>query len=101
MLRHPGVLAGLAVLVLVGVAALAAPHLWTGDPILLRPRLRLKPPSQAAWLGTDAFGRDVWSRVVYGARVSLAIGFAVAGVAVAVGLASAWSPAISAGSTPW
>ncbi|WP_238183874.1 ABC transporter permease [Methylobacterium trifolii] len=86
MLRHPAVLAGLAVLLLVGLAALAAPWLWTGDPILLRPRLRLRPPSEAAWLGTDAFGRDVWSRVVYGARVSLAIGFAVSAVSVLVGL---------------
>lgn len=86
-LRHPGVLAGLAVLLVVGLAALAAPWLWTGDPILLRPRLRLRPPSEAAWLGTDAFGRDVWSRVVFGARVSLSIGFAVAAISVLIGLA--------------
>ncbi|MFD1301197.1 ABC transporter permease [Methylobacterium marchantiae] len=85
-LRHPGVLFGLAVLLIVGLAALAAPFLWTGDPILLRPRLRLKPPSSVAWLGTDAFGRDVWTRVVYGARVSLAIGFSVAASAVLIGL---------------
>ncbi|MCJ2128217.1 ABC transporter permease [Methylobacterium sp. E-045] len=86
VLRHPGVLFGLAVLLVVGFAALAAPFLWTGDPILLRPRLRLKPPSSTAWLGTDAYGRDVWSRVVYGARVSLAIGFSVATAAVLIGL---------------
>lgn len=85
-LQHPGVLAGLAVLLTVGVAALAAPYFWTSDPILLRPRLRLKPPSEVAWLGTDAFGRDVWSRVVYGARVSLVIGFSVATASVAIGL---------------
>ena len=87
MLRSPSVLAGLAVLVVVILAALFAPYLWTGDPILLRPRLRLRPPSEAAWLGTDAFGRDVWSRVVYGARVSLMIGALVAAVSVAIGLA--------------
>ncbi|MBX9932955.1 MAG: ABC transporter permease [Methylobacterium sp.] len=85
-LLNPGVLAGLAVLLVVGLAAVAAPYLWTGDPILLRPRLRLKPPFELAWLGTDAFGRDVWSRVVYGARVSLAIGFAVATASVLIGL---------------
>ena len=85
-LQHPGVLAGLAVLLTVGVAALAAPYFWTSDPILLRPRLRLKPPSERAWRGTDAFGRDVWSRVVYGARVSLVIGFSVATASVAIGL---------------
>ena len=86
-LRDPTVLAGLAVLGLVLIAALLAPYLWTTDPILLRPRLRLRPPSEAAWLGTDAFGRDVWSRVVYGARVSLFIGALVAVVSVVVGLA--------------
>ncbi|WFT82371.1 ABC transporter permease [Methylobacterium sp. CB376] len=86
-LRHPGVLFGLAVLALVLAAALAAPWLGTLDPIQLRPRMRLRPPSGAAWFGTDAFGRDVYSRVVYGARVSLAIGAAVAAIAVAAGLA--------------
>jgi peptide/nickel transport system permease protein len=85
-LRNPAVIAGLVVLLLVLVAALAAPLLWTGDPILLRPRFRLRAPSATAWLGTDQFGRDVYSRVVYGARVSLLIGFAVATVAVTVGL---------------
>ncbi|KQO90854.1 MULTISPECIES: ABC transporter permease [unclassified Methylobacterium] len=86
VLRHPGVLFGLAVLLIVGGAALLAPYLWTGDPILLRPRLRHRPPSAPAWLGTDAYGRDVWSRVVYGARVSLGIGFSVAAAAVLIGL---------------
>ncbi|MEH3147458.1 MAG: ABC transporter permease [Methylobacterium frigidaeris] len=85
-LTHPGVLFGLAVLVVVLCAALAAPWLGTLDPIQLRPRLRLRPPSEAAWFGTDAFGRDVYSRVVYGARVSLMIGFCVAAVSVALGL---------------
>lgn len=86
-LRDPTILAGIAALGLVLLAALLAPYLWTDDPILLRPRLRLRPPSEAAWLGTDAFGRDVWSRVVYGARVSLFIGALVAVVSVVVGLA--------------
>jgi peptide/nickel transport system permease protein len=85
-LTHPGVLFGLAVLAVVLAAALAAPWLGTLDPIQLRPRLRLRPPSEAAWFGTDAFGRDVYSRVVYGARVSLLIGFCVAAVAVTLGL---------------
>ncbi len=76
---------GLAVLALVLVAAAAAPFLWTGDPILLRPRLRLRAPSGTSWLGTDQFGRDVYSRVVYGARVSLLIGFVVATVSVVIG----------------
>lgn len=82
---HPGVLFGLLVIGLVVVAAVAAPYLWTGDPITLRPRFRLRPPSASAWLGTDQLGRDIYSRVVYGARVSLLIGLVVAGLAVALG----------------
>ena len=85
--RNPGVIFGAAVLLVVALAALLAPHLGTADPILLKPRLRLRPPSALAWLGTDQFGRDVYSRVVYGARVSLIVGFAVSLVAVAIGLA--------------
>ena len=84
-LGNPSVLVGLAVVALVLLVAAAAPLLWTGDPILLRPRLRLRPPSEAAWLGTDQFGRDVYSRVVYGARVSLLIGFTVAAISVVIG----------------
>ena len=84
-LRNPGILIGLAVVLLVAVAALAAPLLWTGDPILIRPRFRLRAPAGTAWLGTDQFGRDVYSRVVYGARVSLLIGLVVAAVSVVLG----------------
>ena len=85
--RNPGMIFGAAVLLVVALAALLAPTLGTVDPILLKPRLRLRPPSALAWLGTDQFGRDVYSRVVYGARVSLIVGFAVAVIAVSIGLA--------------
>jgi peptide/nickel transport system permease protein len=85
--RNPGVVFGIGVLVVVILAAILAPYLWTGDPILIRPRFRLRAPSGTAFLGTDQFGRDVYSRVLYGARVSLFIGFAVAAIAVTVGLA--------------
>lgn len=84
-MSSPGVVAGLVVIALVLLAAVAAPLLWTGDPILLRPRFRLRAPSGTAWLGTDQFGRDVYSRVIYGARVSLLIGVAVATVSVVLG----------------
>jgi peptide/nickel transport system permease protein len=85
--RNPGVIFGVAVLLLALAVALLAPHLGTVDPVLLKPRLRLRPPSALAWLGTDQFGRDVYSRVVYGARVSLIVGFSVSLIAVAIGLA--------------
>jgi peptide/nickel transport system permease protein len=84
--RNPGVIFGAAVLVAILLLAIAAAHLWSVDPILLRPRFRLRPPSFIAWLGTDQFGRDVYSRVLFGARTSLFIGFAVATIAVIIGL---------------
>jgi peptide/nickel transport system permease protein len=84
--RNPGVIFGVAVLVAILLLAIAAAHLWSVDPILLRPRFRLRPPSAIGWLGTDQFGRDVYSRVLFGARTSLFIGFAVATIAVVIGL---------------
>ena len=67
----------------------------------MQPAQRLRPPSEANWLGTDHLGRDVFARTVYGARVSLFVGLSVASFSVAVGLLDrARSPAISAASTP-
>ncbi|MGE0315309.1 MAG: ABC transporter permease [Lautropia sp.] len=66
--------------------AVLAPWLWTTDPGALAPALRARPPTAAHWFGTDLLGRDVYSRVVYGARVSLVVGFAVAIASTAIGL---------------
>jgi peptide/nickel transport system permease protein len=82
---HPLAGAAAAVLILIVVFALASPFMGTVDPRALAPTQRLKPPSALFWLGTDQFGRDVWSRVVYGARVSLTVGLAVAVASVLVG----------------
>lgn len=85
--RHPTALAGaLALLLMIGVA-LFAPWLGTTDPLALSPIRRLKPPSAEYWFGTDMIGRDVYSRVVYGTRVSLSVGLAVALLASVIGLA--------------
>ena len=84
--RNPGVVFGVAVLLIIRLLAIGAAYLANVDPILLRPRFRLRAPSAIAWLGTDQFGRDVYSRVLFGARVSLFIGFAVATIAVVAGL---------------
>ena len=67
--------------------AIFAPWLWTIDPQAVAPIKRLKPPSGDFWMGTDMLGRDVYSRVVYGARVSLIVGLAVALFSTVVGLA--------------
>ena len=77
-----------AVLVALNVAvALAAPALARYDPLRLDPRARLAAPSATHWFGTDDVGRDVWSRVVHGARLSMLVGASVVGFATAAGLA--------------
>jgi len=53
---------------------------------------RMKPPSAAHWLGTDNLSRDLWSRIVYGARVSITVGFATIGLAVLLALSSTLAP---------
>ncbi len=75
LVRHhlTGVVAG-GVLIAIILAALLAPLLAPGDPIDMAPLDRLQSPGDAGWLGTDVFGRDVLSRILYGARISLAVG---------------------------
>jgi peptide/nickel transport system permease protein len=72
-----GLIIALAIL-----APLVSPH----DPLLLAPAQRLKPSSAQFWLGTDAYGRDVLSRILYGGRISLLIGVGSAVFSIAVGL---------------
>jgi len=78
----------LAVIVLVAVIVMAlfAPLLAHFEPTKLNAAMRLKPASDTHWLGTDSFGRDLYSRVVYGARVSLLVGAGVAVGAIVIGL---------------
>jgi peptide/nickel transport system permease protein len=74
----------LLILVLIGIFA---PYLWTVDPTALAPAKRTRPPSADFWFGTDALGRDVYSRVLFGTRVSLTVGLSVALSATLIGLA--------------
>ena len=85
--RHPTAIAGAIVLLLMVVVAVAAPWLGTTDPLALSPIKRLRAPGAEYWFGTDMLGRDVYSRVIYGTRVSLTVGLAVAVLATVVGLA--------------
>ena len=78
---------GAIILAMMVVVALFAPWLGTVDPEAVSPVKRLRPPSSAYWFGTDMLGRDVYSRVVYGARVSLIVGLAVAVVSTLLGVA--------------
>ncbi len=85
LLRNPGVVAGGGLLVLLVIMAVAAPLVAGFDPTEIKPRLRLRAPGGEHLLGTDMAGRDVWSRVAHGARISLFIGFAVALTALVAG----------------
>ena len=73
-------------LALIILSAIFAPWLTTHDPQLLVPALRLKPSSAEYLLGTDAYGRDVLARILYGGRISLLIGLGAAGISIAIGL---------------
>jgi len=82
--RHRGALIGLVILAALAAMAVAAPWLSARDPIRTAPREALEPPGARFVLGSDQFGRDVASRVLHGARVSLLVG--VISVSIAVGL---------------
>ncbi|KGJ22050.1 peptide ABC transporter permease [Paracoccus sanguinis] len=77
----------MVVLALIALAALAAPWIAPHDPLAMDPLQRLKPPTADHPLGTDNFGRDLFSRVLWGGRVSLLIGIGAAVVSVLIGMA--------------
>ena len=82
--RDPGAMIGLVLVVLLLLLALAAP-LIAGDPLRQNLSARLQAPGSEHLLGTDQLGRDVFSRTVWGSRISLAIGFLVVALSVVVG----------------
>jgi peptide/nickel transport system permease protein len=84
--RNPTIAIGAGLLLLMVFVAAFAPLLWTADPTSLAPARRTREPSAQYWFGTDMLGRDVYSRVLYGARVSLLVGFSVALLSSAIGL---------------
>ncbi len=83
---HWTTIAALIVLVAIVAMAIFAPLLANFEPTKLNPAMRLKPASAEYWLGTDSFGRDLYSRVVYGAQVSLLVGAGVAIGSLVIGL---------------
>ena len=82
--KNRNVSVGLSVLLIIIVVALFGP-IFTKDPFSLSPMSRLKPPGDLGLFGTDQLGRDVFSRVVNGGRISLTVGLAVAVFAILVG----------------
>lgn len=77
---------GLGIVAFMSLLALCAPFITQYDPTTLHLQDILVPPSSKFWFGTDALGRDVFSRLVYGARVSLWVGFVSVGISVSIGL---------------
>ena len=84
--RDPRAWLGVAVVVLMVLAALLAPWIARHDPTAIDLAGQLRPPSAEHWLGTDVQGRDVWARLVYGARISLAVGIISQGIALVLGV---------------
>ena len=86
MRNNPTVAIGGALLLCLVLVGIFAPYLGTVDPTAIAPARRTRAPSADFWFGTDALGRDVYSRVLYGTRVSLTVGLSVALLASLAGL---------------
>lgn len=78
---------GLGLLLIIVGAAVFAPLIAPYDPLKQNIIHRLQPPSAEFWLGTDTYGRDVLSRILYGARISLVIGLVAVAIAMVIGSA--------------
>lgn len=92
--RNPVITAGIVILLILALAALLAPLLATHDARRINPLDRLQAPSAEHWLGTDNLGRDQWSRMLHGARLSMGVGLTTAllvtGLGIIVGLISGY-----------
>lgn len=95
--KHPTLIIGGLLLIAIAALSIAAPWIATFDPQDIDPLARLQFPSAEHWFGTDALGRDVFSRAVWGGRVSMIVGLAVGIFATAVGVLLG----LVAGFVPW
>jgi len=82
---NKGLMTGLVILAVLSLIALFGP-IFTESPTSINPMVRIKPPSADMWFGTDPLGRDIFARSVWGGRISLSVGVAVAVIAVGFGL---------------
>ncbi|MEZ0236443.1 MAG: ABC transporter permease [Methylophilaceae bacterium] len=85
-LRNPLAFWGLVIIAIVLALALLAPVLAPYDPDAIDVKSILLPPSTAHWMGTDGLGRDVFSRMLFGSRISLLVGFVAVGIATLIGV---------------
>ena len=86
LLRHRGAVVGLSFIILVILAAIFAPYVTRFDPIAQDWNAVRAAPSLAHWLGTDELGRDIFSRIIFGARASLLAGVISVSIALAIGM---------------
>jgi len=86
LLAHPLILIGGTIVAAVALLAVLAPWIAPYDPTDIDVSVILMPPSWQHWCGTDTLGRDIFSRMLYGARVSLAVGFVAVGISLLIGL---------------
>ncbi|ADU35911.1 ABC transporter permease [Variovorax paradoxus] len=84
--KHPTLIIGALLLIAVAALSIAAPWIATHDPQDIDPLARMQPPSGEHWFGTDALGRDVFSRAVWGGQVSMIVGASVAVLATVFGV---------------
>lgn len=91
--RHPRLLVGGALVLMLAMTAALAPRIAPYDPVAVDASQSLEPPSVAHWLGTDDLGRDVLSRVIWGARISLSVGL----ISVSIGFLVGVSVGLAAG----
>lgn len=84
--NNPLAAIGVVLVFLFLVLAIFGPWIAPQDPAAIHLAVRLDPPSRAHWLGTDELGRDILSRVIYGARISMVVGSCVVGASLGIGL---------------
>ena len=92
---------GMRIVLAYVLAALFAPWLATHDPVQQAVEASMQPPSAAHWLGTDSFGQDIYSRLLYGARLALAIGFGSVLLGMVAGVALGLLAGLAGGRIEW
>ncbi len=85
LLENPSSAVGLLIVLLYLIIAFFAPLIIPNDPLEMHPAASLKPPHSHFWAGTDQFGRDALSRIIFGARISLYVSFMSVGLATLIG----------------
>lgn len=101
LMRQRSAVVGLVIILAYVLAALFAPWLATHDPTAQDLGAALQGPSAAHWLGTDSFGQDLYSRLLYGAQLALIIGFASVALGLVVGVAIGLAAGLIGGRTEW